>query len=60
MVQADHASLSVVRQCALLSISRSGFYYELIGEDAETLVRAIDEAYLSFHITGRGRCCAIL
>ena len=54
MVQADHASLSVVRQCALLSISRSGFYYEPIGEDAETLVlmRAIDEAYLKFPYYG--------
>jgi hypothetical protein len=50
MVQADRAGLSVVQQCALLSISRSGFYNEPIGEDAETLalMRAIDEAYSKF------------
>jgi len=27
-VEPDHAVLSIVRQCDLLSISRSGFYYE--------------------------------
>jgi putative transposase len=54
MVQADHASLSIVRQCALLSISRSGFYYEPAGEDAATLalMRAIDETYLKFPFYG--------
>ena len=54
IVQADHATLSIVRQCELLSISRSGFYYELTGESAETLalMRLIDEAYLLFPYYG--------
>jgi putative transposase len=54
MVQADQASLSIVRQCALLSISRSGFYYEPVGDDAATLalMQAIDEAYLQFPFYG--------
>jgi putative transposase len=49
-VQTDHASLSIVRQCALLSISRSGYYYDPLKEDAESLevMRAIDKAYLKF------------
>jgi putative transposase len=54
MVDTDHAHLSVVRQCALLSIRRSGFYYEPIREDAQTLglMQAIDEAYLKFPFYG--------
>jgi putative transposase len=54
MVQTDHASLSIVWQCALLSISRSGFYYDPVKEDAESLavMRAVDEAYLKFPFHG--------
>lgn len=32
MVEPEHPSLSVVRQCELVSISRSGFYYQPAGE----------------------------
>ncbi len=48
MVEASHPRLSVVRQCALLGISRSGHYYRPIGESAATLalMRLIDEAFL--------------
>jgi len=48
IVEPDHAVLSVVRQCELLSISRSGFYYEPRGESAATLalMRLIDETYM--------------
>ena len=28
MVDPDHAALSITRQCCLLSIARSSFYYE--------------------------------
>jgi putative transposase len=54
IVEPDHAALSIVRQCELLSISRSGFYYEPSGESAETLalMRLIDEAYLRFPYYG--------
>jgi putative transposase len=54
MVEPDHAVLSIVRQCNLLSISRSGFYYEPRGESTENLalMRLIDEAYLHFPYYG--------
>jgi len=54
IVEPDHAALSIVRQCELLSISWSGFYYEQSGESAETLalMRLIDEAYLRFPYYG--------
>ena len=55
-MEPDHGALSIVRQCELLLISRSGFYYEPSGESAETLalMRLIDgkrqptAAYLFF------------
>ncbi len=56
MVEALRARLSVVRQCALLGISRSGRYYQPTGESAATLAlmrlleakasSGIDEAFL--------------
>lgn len=36
MVSADH-KLSQRRQCALLWLSRTGFYYQTVGESAETM-----------------------
>jgi len=32
MIDPAHPHLSIVRQCALVSISRSAFYYEPTGE----------------------------
>jgi hypothetical protein len=32
MIDSGHASLSIARQCELVSISRSGFYYQPTGE----------------------------
>ena len=54
IVQPDCATLSIIRQCELLSISRSGFYYGPTGEKAEALalMRLIDEAYLLFPYYG--------
>jgi putative transposase len=48
MIEPGHPSLSVVRQCELVSISRSGFYYQPVGETAETLalMRLIDAQFL--------------
>ena len=34
MIEPGHAALSVVRQCELVSISRSGFYYQPAGDTA--------------------------
>ena len=48
LVEPGHPDLSVVRQCKLLSVSRSGFYYQPVGETAENLalMRLIDAQYL--------------
>ena len=32
MIEPEHAELSIVRQCELVSISRSGFYHRPAGE----------------------------
>lgn len=47
MIEIGHADLSVMRQCELLGLSRSGLYYEPVGlnqEDLE-LMRLLDEQY---------------
>ena len=48
MHRADHRRLSVRRQCELLGLNRSSWYYEAVGESAENLalMRRIDEQYL--------------
>ena len=44
----DHPSLSIVRQCELLDLSRSSFYYQAQAPSEEELIllRLIDEQYL--------------
>lgn len=44
----DHPHLSVRRQCKLLSVSRSGLYYQPVGESAENLrfMEIIDKPFL--------------
>jgi len=37
LIDPGYEQLSVVRQCALVSISRSSFYYQPVGETAENL-----------------------
>ena len=48
MIEPDHPSLSVVRQCELVSISRSGFYHRSQGETPLNLelMRLIDAQFL--------------
>jgi putative transposase len=48
MIDSGHASLSIARQCELVSISRSGFYYRPSGETEFNLMlmRLIDEQHL--------------
>ena len=48
MIERGHASLSVVAQCRLVSISRSSFYYAPVPETAETLalMAVIDASFL--------------
>jgi putative transposase len=48
MVETDHPGLSIVRQCELLTISRSSFYYTAKGESETNLalMRLIDAQFL--------------
>ena len=48
MVDTGHEHLSVVRQCELIGMSRSSWYYRPTGEGERNLelMRVIDEAYL--------------
>lgn len=48
MVDPNNPSVSIVQQCRLLKISRSGWYYETKGESPLnlTLMRLIDEQFL--------------
>jgi len=48
MIEPDHPEVSIMRQCALVSISRSGFYYQPAGETPLNLelMRLIDRQFL--------------
>jgi two-component sensor histidine kinase len=48
MIDRDHPSLSIARQCQLVSISRSGFYYQPSGESELNLMlmRMIDDQHM--------------
>ncbi len=54
MVGRDVPGLSLSRQCDILSISRSSFYYAPKGESGETLalMRRIDELFLKYPFYG--------
>jgi putative transposase len=54
MIQRDRPELSLSRQCEILSISRSSFYYAPKGESAENLalMRLIDELFLKYPFYG--------
>jgi putative transposase len=54
MIVPAHPDLSVSRQCRLLSISRSSFYYVPRGESPENLalMRRIDELFLKYPFYG--------
>ncbi len=48
LIAPEHGQLSIMRQCELVSISRSSFYYQPVCETAETLalMRLIDAQFL--------------
>jgi len=62
VVDRRHPSLSVMRQCALLSISRSGLYYQPveISEEDLTLMKLIDRQYLARPFYGARKMAACL
>lgn len=54
--------LSLRRQCALVGISRSGYYYEPVAETAENLalMRRLDELHLAHPVYGSRRLRVLL
>jgi putative transposase len=48
LIDKKHSALSIVKQCELLSVRRSGLYYEPVKESEENLalLRLMDEQYL--------------
>jgi len=62
MVDHKHPSLSVVRQCRLLGVSRSGLYYQPVAVPEEDLafMKLIDRQYLSTPFYGARRIAAWL
>ena len=62
MVERRHPSLSVVRQCKLLGISRSGLYYQPVGisEEDLSLMKLIDRQYLATPFYGARKIAAWL
>jgi len=62
VVDHQHPSLSIVRQCRLLGISRSGLYYQPkgISEEDLTLMKLIDRQYLATPFYGARKIAACL
>ena len=54
MIRRDHPDLSLSRQCRVLAISRSSFYYAPKGESVDNLalMRRIDELFLKYPFYG--------
>ena len=48
LIERDHPELSIRRQCELLGVPRSSYYFEPAGESPENLalMRIMDEQYL--------------
>ena len=62
MIEKDHSSLSVVQQCDMLTIHRSGLYYSACPESEENLaiMRLLDEQYFKTPFYGIRRLTAWL
>jgi len=61
-VEPEHERLSIVRQCVLLGLAHSTWYYRPAGESAENLalMRAIDEQYLRTPFYGSRKMADVL
>ena len=62
MVDREHPKLPIVRQCALLGVSRSGLYYrpKAVSEEDLSLMGEIDRQYLETPFYGSRRMKAWL
>jgi hypothetical protein len=61
-VEPDHPQLSIVRQCELLGLARSSYYYEPIPESEEDvlLMRLLDEQYTRTPFYGKRKMVKFL
>jgi len=61
-IEREHPGLSVRRQCELLGLNRSSWYYQPTGESAENLqwMRQIDEQYLKTPFYGSRKMAEVL
>lgn len=62
MVDPDHPAISIERQCELVGIARSTFYYVPVGESEDNLLlmRLLDEKYTQHPFFGVRRMLAWL
>lgn len=62
MIELEHPEFSLIRQCKLLELNRSTWYYEPATETAENLelMQRIDELYLKMPFLGSRRIAAKL
>ena len=62
MIEKEHESLSVERQCQLIEVSRSSFYYTSVEESKENLaiMRYLDEQYMQTPFYGYRKLTALL
>jgi len=62
LIEPEHSQISIVRQCELLDLPRSSYYYQPVGESAENLhlMRLLDEQYTRAPFYGIKRMTAWL
>ncbi len=62
MIEPDHPQLSIVRQCELLGLARSSYYYEPVPESEEDLLlmRLLDEQYTRTPFYGKRKMVVFL
>jgi putative transposase len=54
MIEVKHPTLSIFKECGLLGLNRSSFYYEPVAESEENLsiLRWLDEQYMKTPFSG--------
>lgn len=62
LIESDNQAISISKQCELLQISRSGFYYKGLGESQETIdiMNHIDKFHSQDPTLGSRRICELL
>jgi len=62
MVSREHRNISIARQCEILKLSRSAFYYRAVGIDEDTLaiMKAIDQVFTKYPFFGSRQLQAYL